>query len=713
MSGAATRRFRKLLEANVDRVKARKMSCLLTWAEICKILPVTDLNFRQNSSDQTKKINSNSGSSKLRVRNETQTTNCLPNELKFNPGFFKGQPNMVQHTSLEREARLNYMEPPHPSQMGGQDEKQRRPNGCEPYQGPIWCHPFMAQQTTIGGTNLNCWATAGPSQIILPNEKNSAERFHSDNESYEKSVREQPYKGNIASVIGTAELNYMDDTDPLEVKIQNGIRAVKRIRNESDENSLWELPSKASKTYQVDSAQLYNEELDRPSRNGLRNQTHPAKRKHGDNESVEGNSWDQPYKVQKTFLEDDPLNHWECNRPSRLGLRNESHPTESNPDESHEEYNWNQYFRTPNTSPESDTRLYYRENAGPSLVRNRKKAIEYLPNEIDWDEDQPMENRNFAAATGTKPNNEGTAGPIQVGVRNVTPMNKNQMTLVHHSINKVIVNIAVQGTGPKFLGNSHKTGWILFLCENLETLKWLKREVPKLKPWPEARLSIMRENEFPKPISATILLPHIEGVTIATALKLLSVQNPGLGTGQWRVLNSIDKKSGVIVFLAIDAHSAEVLRLQNFKASLGTGTITFRVKYSSKKKKKRASSAVNSNIWQRTATSTQVPSTKSGKDRPKKNKAIMYDVPSSTPNFKRQEEPNFSCIKSSLKSPMNGSGQEHGITLIPQTTQTLDRKSDENFMRNPEAKLLSNKWYSGVDNQESTPHNSPSDWLPW
>ena len=179
---------------------------------------------------------------------------------------------------------------------------------------------------------------------------------------------------------------------------------------------------------------------------------------------------------------------------------------------------------------------------------------------------------------GIKPNFREVVGSSRVGIKNESPMEEDQMQLVHRSLLTLIKNITVRGSGPKFLGFTHRPGWILITCENQKSQDWLVGEIPNLKPWPEAKLSIMTESEMPKPLICTTFFPSSEVANIKDALSLLTNQNEGIFPEYWKILNSREEKNGHIVTFSIDEPSVETLRKTDYRATLGFRKISFKIR---------------------------------------------------------------------------------------------------------------------------------------
>ncbi|XP_050669604.1 uncharacterized protein LOC126968629 [Leptidea sinapis] len=156
-------------------------------------------------------------------------------------------------------------------------------------------------------------------------------------------------------------------------------------------------------------------------------------------------------------------------------------------------------------------------------------------------------------------------------------MSEDEMRKVRRALLALITG-AEQGTGPTFLGFAHKPGWILVTCENDFSREWLVDKVKDLKPWPEAELSCMSEEQLPKPSIATTFLPNTEADTVEEALKLIRAQNAGLNTEHWKVLHAREDKGGQVVTFSLDDPSAETLKESECRAALGFRKINFKIK---------------------------------------------------------------------------------------------------------------------------------------
>uniref|UniRef100_A0A2A4J753 DUF4780 domain-containing protein n=1 Tax=Heliothis virescens TaxID=7102 RepID=A0A2A4J753_HELVI len=468
------------------------------------------------------------------------------------------------------------------------------------------------------------------------------------------------------------ELKYIDADDCLQVKVHNGTRAVRHNDN-NDDGTYFDQFYKVQKTLHDDSSN-YDWEPDRPSRIGLRNASHPTNQDVHD--SHDRNFWStcqsqessQNGTIKLEYVED-------LDRPSREGLRNETHPMRQIPvyDSGEEGTTMYNVRHVIDSSPGADYKDFLN-------VRDIMPVRDH-----QWH--QPLEPQETDDSELFGP------GPIRVGIHNVAaPISKKHAVLVHQAINNEIVRIGVQGAGPKFLRSNYDNGSIYMTCENHESRKWLEREVPKLRPWPEARLSVKLGSQMPRTIVLTLLIRTNHGVSDTTALELLRIQNPGLDTRKWNLMKIKKVNEGKILYVCVDEASFQALRLVSFRVNLGMQKVSFWVKSAPKVSNKKL------------VTKKKV---KSNKNKPNPSDVIKrslstksldrYFVPSSSPLYQNGEN---GSTKESLK---------HSMTYGIQNSQAVQTDLRQSLIRKREAKSPpSKKWYQPVDQDYSF-----SDWVPW
>lgn len=166
---------------------------------------------------------------------------------------------------------------------------------------------------------------------------------------------------------------------------------------------------------------------------------------------------------------------------------------------------------------------------------------------------------------------------LQVVIRNIIPMNAEQMQQVHSSLIQKIISLK-DGQGPAFDGFDKKSGYILVTCENQFSQDWLFKTVPSLQPWNGASLSIQMENETPHPLVALTFIPKTNAPTVEVALQLIQKQNVGVTTTHWKILRKLEKLDSIGVALEIDDSSAAVLNNMDFVLKCGFSSILVRLK---------------------------------------------------------------------------------------------------------------------------------------
>lgn len=194
-------------------------------------------------------------------------------------------------------------------------------------------------------------------------------------------------------------------------------------------------------------------------------------------------------------------------------------------------------------------------------------------------------------------NGNAARGYPRVGIRNYEPMTPEQMTLVNATISSTISRIGrsvgTKGSGPKFHGVQHKSGWLLITCEDRESQEWLINEVPRCKPWPEARLSVMEERELPSsmpgPWTAATFIPLTEAGSAEEAMDLIRYQNKGLYLEHWKIIcERVNNKNHIFAIFSLDEHSAETLLHGDCRVYIGMKKILLKLRSNSKVSSKRS-----------------------------------------------------------------------------------------------------------------------------
>lgn len=563
--------MKKLLAANVNIKKAREV-CHLSWPEICKIIPgiehvapITCLNPPKKSKTTSPKVRVKSTELLSRPLEPSQTTSCRsPRDVRD-----------AKCTSQDRCSSPNYWRPvrrstpsPHPFEYEANQEYLRQP----------YRSPQTYTKEALRATPPNFWEDAGPSQEVSPSLGDAG--WQSTYRAMNRSMVGygapnccdtdllQPKSRHDATPLNSRSNNSYErtqskygDIDALLVKVRNEMRADNRDYDDrSDVKPINDQPYKDQQT-SSETSLTYWPEPDRPTRSGLRNETHRPKRDNTYNYFEEKKLEASKY---QEISWDSGVNP---DRPLRGGLRNETQtiPTFHIDDDSNGDYR-DRTYKPPKPVHKDKGQMDFSKPA-------RRETKSEIESHYRWN--QGLENRE----TFEDSDANGDIEPIHVAIHNVIPMIRKEMTLVHQRINLAIARIGVQGAGPKFSGSTYKSGCIVMNCENQMSRNWLEKKVPTLKPWPEAYLYVTPSADaLYNPFTLTVLIPNSEGVSVSTALELLRIQNPGLDTKKWKVLTVRKVSINEIVLVSVDEGSFKALKYNNFKANLGINKVSFWVR---------------------------------------------------------------------------------------------------------------------------------------
>ncbi|CAK1587674.1 unnamed protein product [Parnassius mnemosyne] len=164
-----------------------------------------------------------------------------------------------------------------------------------------------------------------------------------------------------------------------------------------------------------------------------------------------------------------------------------------------------------------------------------------------------------------------------IGIRNSDLMSDEQMQSVHYALNRAIMKIGRKEAGPRFTGFIHMQGWILVNCANQVSQDWIVQKIDNLKPWPQAELSVIPEDELPQVQVGTIFVPRSEAESPEEGFQLLRAQNDGLNTELWTILQCRDQVHGFLVTLSLDNPSADAIRKKGCIVALGFKFVTFKI----------------------------------------------------------------------------------------------------------------------------------------
>lgn len=107
------------------------------------------------------------------------------------------------------------------------------------------------------------------------------------------------------------------------------------------------------------------------------------------------------------------------------------------------------------------------------------------------------------------------------------------------SVMKRIENGNDPATWPHFLQCTFfdKLGYVLLICADDKSAKWLTQNLPKMNLWPNVTLCIMREKMFKESKAFCACFPDSVQDSSKTLLGYLQSQNDGIDTTKWKVLS--------------------------------------------------------------------------------------------------------------------------------------------------------------------------------
>ncbi|KAM8707607.1 hypothetical protein ACLKA7_014698 [Drosophila subpalustris] len=235
--------------------------------------------------------------------------------------------------------------------------------------------------------------------------------------------------------------------------------------------------------------------------------------------------------------------------------------------------------RSANTTPESNMpkRGSAKPGAGatPASVPELKAAsadqqAEQPPISRPAARTEPREHPSYSAVTSAE-----KFAVIPSGYPKVLLSTK-ELSAVQEAILDVIRTQRQGAVKPSFTGCTFRPGWLLISCANRETADWLKAAMPKLKLWPGAKVELVADADMPKPQVYIGHFPKTEKYSNEDILQLLEGQNSALRTGDWRILNRVDRGKHIELTFAVDPNSDEKLKSVGHRLCYGFGQVIVR-----------------------------------------------------------------------------------------------------------------------------------------
>lgn len=136
---------------------------------------------------------------------------------------------------------------------------------------------------------------------------------------------------------------------------------------------------------------------------------------------------------------------------------------------------------------------------------------------------------------------------------------------------------------PKFGNCLFRSGHMIIMCKNQETVTWLKAIIPSIKPWEEASLIAVDENDIPQPEIFVGFFPVSVDDSNEDILAFVESQNEGLNVDAWRILKRHTvKQNHVELILTVDAASMKTLEHCEYTIDYKFGVAYLRKRTSTK-----------------------------------------------------------------------------------------------------------------------------------
>ncbi|KAK5643522.1 hypothetical protein RI129_007367 [Pyrocoelia pectoralis] len=130
---------------------------------------------------------------------------------------------------------------------------------------------------------------------------------------------------------------------------------------------------------------------------------------------------------------------------------------------------------------------------------------------------------------------------------------------------------------PKFTECRHRGGALLITCADLTSVGWVKSELERAAPWEGAKLRFVEAKNLPKPVRAHAWIPGTPEEP-AKILKRIQIQNAGVETSNWRVVDGREDPKGQTLIVLMDQTSWDKLGAKcNHRPYVNFTRLTFKL----------------------------------------------------------------------------------------------------------------------------------------
>ncbi|XP_053968913.1 uncharacterized protein LOC128870328 [Anastrepha ludens] len=105
-----------------------------------------------------------------------------------------------------------------------------------------------------------------------------------------------------------------------------------------------------------------------------------------------------------------------------------------------------------------------------------------------------------------------------------SPFNKEQLVLIQETVIDVMIEVD-DNNKPVFESAIHRNGWLLFLCSNNDTAKWMRSNFDLIKKKCGLEMMLVEENDFPKTFIVRGFFPQSIELSNEKILATIGVQN--------------------------------------------------------------------------------------------------------------------------------------------------------------------------------------------
>lgn len=156
-----------------------------------------------------------------------------------------------------------------------------------------------------------------------------------------------------------------------------------------------------------------------------------------------------------------------------------------------------------------------------------------------------------------------------------TILSEDQARLIRESLISALDKIPEGGPSPRFSEVKFRGGILHASCADQSTKEWLGRVVGESELWEGAKLGVIDSKDVPKPMRTLTWIPG-PSEEPEKVLKRLKVQNPGLRTETWSVVDKKLDPKGQQLIILMDERSWTKIQELNHRPYLNLTRVLFK-----------------------------------------------------------------------------------------------------------------------------------------